>query len=179
MKRQDVEKIQAEARKYFEKANIVLTDEESADIEVADFGLDDIYNTGLEIVTYVNTERVCAKELVLLPNQTCPEHIHPPLADKNYAGKEETFRVRYGTVYFYTEGGPAKNPGTNPPAGVYTVFNEVMLKPGMQYTLKPNTRHWFKAGAEGAVVSEFSTPSYDEADIFTDPAIARIPTIED
>ena len=42
----------------------------------------------------------------------------------------------------------------------------------------PNTRHWFQAGDEGCVVSEFSTTSYDEYDIFTDINIARIPTIE-
>jgi len=38
--------------------------------------------------------------------------------------------------------------------------------------------HWFQAGADGAVVSEFSTKSLDEFDIFTDPEIKRIPEIE-
>jgi D-lyxose ketol-isomerase len=33
--------------------------------------------------------------------------------------------------------------------------------------------HWFRAGAEGAVVSEFSTSSTDEQDLFTDPRIGR------
>jgi D-lyxose ketol-isomerase len=50
-----------------------LTPEESEKIEVADFGLDELEVTGLELVVYVNTERVCAKELVLFPGQTCPE----------------------------------------------------------------------------------------------------------
>ena len=35
----------------------------------------------------------------------------------------------------------------------------------------PNTLHWFKAGDEGAVVSEFSTKSMDEFDIYTDKRI--------
>ena len=43
----------------------------------------------------------------------------------------------------------------------------------------PGTRHWFVGGPEGAVVSEFSTPSFDEMDVFTDPRIERIPKIED
>lgn len=43
----------------------------------------------------------------------------------------------------------------------------------------PNTRHWFQAGDEGAVISEFSTKSYDEYDIFTDPRIKRLPSVED
>ena len=42
----------------------------------------------------------------------------------------------------------------------------------------PNTPHWFQAGNEGAIVSEFSTNSHDESDIFTDVRIMRIPEIE-
>ncbi len=39
----------------------------------------------------------------------------------------------------------------------------------------PNTWHWFKADAAGAIVSEFSTTSRDESDEFTDPRVARVP----
>ncbi len=160
---------------YFAKAGIVLTDEEKENIEVADFGLGDLDNTGLQILTYVNTDRVCAKELVLSPFQTCPEHRHPSLG--TYAGKEETFRCRYGTVYLFVEGEPAAERSVEPPEGVYTVFHEIKLEPGQQYTLTPNTLHWFRSGSEGAVVSEFSTSSYDESDIFTDERINRIPEV--
>lgn len=166
-----------QALEYFIKAGIAITDDEKELIEVADFGLGDLWNTGLEILTYVNTDRVCAKELVLTPFQACPEHRHPPFA--GYAGKEETFRCRYGEVYLYVEGEAAINPKVSPPAGLYTVFHEIILTPGEQYTLLPNTKHWFKAGKNGAVVSEFSTKSYDDADIFTDLAILRIPEIKD
>ena len=38
-----------------------------------------------------------------------------------------------------------------------------------------DTLHWFQGGPKGAVVSEFSSPSSDEADVFTDPRIRRIP----
>ena len=60
------------------ESGIVLTPDERANIEVADFGLSQLDEIGLQIVVYVNTERVCAKELVLFPRQTCPEHRHPP-----------------------------------------------------------------------------------------------------
>ena len=50
-------------------------------IEVADFGLGRLEEVGLQILVYVNTERVCAKELVLFPRQACPEHRHPPVGD--------------------------------------------------------------------------------------------------
>ena len=132
-------------------------------------------------MTYVNTERCCAKEMVLFPGQTCPEHRHAPVEQLNYPGKEETFRCRYGLVYLYVDGDPAENPQAQPPDGselYYTVRHEIVLHPGEQYTMHPNTRHWFQAGPDGAVVSEFSTKSLDEYDIFTDPRIRRIPEIE-
>ena len=156
---------------YFKRANIVITGAEIKRIEIADFGLNDLENTGLQILTYVNTDRCCAKELVMFPNQTCPEHRHPPVNGRE--GKEETFRCRYGRVFLYVEGEPTPNLKTQPPEGQYTVFHEIVLNPGEQYTLLPDTKHWFKAGKSGAVISEFSTRSVDEADIFTDERIIR------
>ena len=51
--------------------------------------------------------------------------------------------------------------------------DEIVLRPGEQWTIPPDTLHWFQAGDEGAVVSEFSTRSRDETDVFTDPRIVR------
>ena len=132
-------------------AGIVITPEERARFEVADFGLDELEKTGLEIITYVNTDRCCAKEIVMFPRQTCPEHRHPAVGGA--PGKEETFRCRWGTVYLYVPGDPAAHPGAAAPAGsepYYTVWHEVCLRPGDQYTLLPDTPHWFQAGPEGA-----------------------------
>ena len=160
---------------YFAKAGIVITGEEASAVEIADFGLGDLSGSGLEVLTYVNTERCCAKELVLFPHQTCPEHRHPDIVVDGVLrrGKEETFRCRFGTVYLYVEGEPTVNRVVQPPPGVYTVFREIILTPGQQYTLPPDTKHWFQAGAEGAVVSEFSTASHDASDTFTDERIVR------
>jgi D-lyxose ketol-isomerase len=135
-------------------AGIVLTPAEHAQIEVADFGLGKLDEIGLQLVVYVNTERVCAKELVLFSGQTCPEHRHP--AAGGLPGKEETFRCRRGSVLLHVEG-----------------EDEIVLGPGEQYTIEPDTLHWFQAGPEGAVVSEFSTTSRDELDVFSDPRIVR------
>jgi len=165
---------------YFARAGIVVTEEEKKRIEVADFGLGELEKTGLQLLVYVNTERVCAKELVLFPHQTCPEHRHPPVEGE--PGKEETFRCRWGKVYLYVPGEPTPNPKAKPPEGReqwYTVWHEIELNPGDQYTLPPDTLHWFQAGPEGAVVSEFSTRSRDEYDIFTDPEIQRETIIRD
>jgi len=165
---------------YLDNASIVLTEAEKENIEIADFGLGRLDEIGLEIITYINTQRVCAKELILFPNQLCPEHRHPDVDEKH--GKEETFRCRWGKVYLYVPGEPAKNPSGKPPAdklGHFTAWHEIILNPGEQYTLFPDTLHWFQAGPQGAVVSEFSTTSIDEADIFTDPMIKRIPEVSD
>jgi len=178
--KQQYEAARQRALEYFDKLKIALTEEERQSIEVADFGLSDLERVGLQILTYVNTAKVCAKELVLFPHQTCPEHRHvdSPAAH----GKEETFRCRYGKVYLYVEGTPAENIKAKKfwkNDNEVTVFHEIELTEGQQYTLNPNTRHWFQGGPEGAVVSEFSTTSTDEYDVFTDPLISRMPEIAD
>lgn len=116
----------------------------------------------------------------MFAHQTCPEHRHPPV--EGGPGKMETFRCRWGRVWLYTEGEQTSNPQCKPPAGseaYYTVFHEIALNPGEQYTIPPDTLHWFQAGPEGAIVSEFSSTSRDESDVFTDPRIRRIPEIAD
>ena len=137
-----------------DEAGIVLTPGERESIEIADFGLGRLEEVGLQIVVYVNTDRVCAKELIMLPRQRCPEHRHPPVEGER--GKEETFRVRRGAVHLHVDG-----------AG------DILLRSGEQYTVPPNTLHSFEAGDEGAIVSEFSTTSRDGLDVFTDPGIVR------
>lgn len=170
---------QKKAAEMLDKHGIVLTEQEKANIEIAELGLNELEVTGLELVTYVNTDRYCAKELVLFPRQTCPEHKHPPLGGGN-PGKMETFRCRAGIVWLCVEGEEAAKPQARVPQGseaYYTVFHEIELLPGEQYTIPPNTLHWFQAGDEGAVVSEFSSTSDDASDIFTDPRIERLPKI--
>lgn len=156
------------------KAGIVLTEQEKENVEVAEFGLGKLPVEGLQLVTYINNDRYCAKDLVLFPKQTCPEHLHPPV--NGNPGKQETFRCRWGKVYLYVEGEPSGEIQATVPSGkeeYYTVKHEIILSPGEQYTIPPNTKHWFQSGEEGAIVSEFSSTSRDEADIFTDPEIIR------
>jgi D-lyxose ketol-isomerase len=158
------------------QAHIVINDYEQHGMDVADFGLDDFASTGLVEVVYVNNEWYCAKELLLTPAQTCPEHRHPPVG--GHPGKQETFRCRFGEVFLYVPGEPARSPHSRPPAGsdaYYTVWHEIELGPGDQYTIPPDTLHWFQAGPSGAVVSEFSMASIDETDVFTDPRITWSP----
>ena len=144
---------QVYAAEQLAAAGIALTEAERDAIEVADFGLSRLREQGLIVLVYVNTDRYCAKELVLYPGQACPEHRHPPF-DGN-PGKEETFRCRRGLVYLQVDG------------------IEIVLRPGDQHTIPPDTLHSFRAGPEGAVVSEFSSTSRDDLDVFTDPNVRR------
>jgi D-lyxose ketol-isomerase len=153
---------QRQAREYaveqLRLAGIVVRDDEVEQIEVADFGLGRLEEIGLLLLVYVNTDRYCAKELVLYPGQTCPEHRHPPF--DGTPGKEETFRCRAGTVELDVAG------------------ERIALGPGDQHTIPPDTLHWFRAGPGGAVVTEFSSTSRDDLDVFTDPRIVRQPETE-
>jgi D-lyxose ketol-isomerase len=144
---------QAYAAERLAAAGIALTDADRAAIEVADFGLSRLREAGLMLLVYVNTDRYCAKELVLYPGQACPEHRHPPFDGS--PGKEETFRCRSGVVHLQVDG------------------RELVLQPGEQHTIPPDTLHSFRAGPDGAVVSEFSSTSRDDLDVFSDPAIRR------
>lgn len=174
--KQKIDAVREKCYLYLQKAGIMITQEEKASIEVTDFGLGQpVEKTGLQLLVYVNTERYCAKEMVLLPGQTCPEHKHPN--HSSIQGKEETFRCRYGRVFLNIAGPSSTERHSVPPQGDeehYTVFHEIVLEPGDQYTIPPNTLHWFQAGEEGAIISEFSSTSYDEMDVFTDPRVQRV-----
>ncbi|MBA7484371.1 D-lyxose ketol-isomerase [subsurface metagenome] len=176
MERKQLSKTKKEVIKIYKNSKMVFIEKEFETMELTDFGLGDLYNIGLGIIIYVNTERVCAKELALAPYQICPQrHLHPDI--KGYAGKEETFRCRWGEVYLYISGPETKNIKAKISKRYkdrFTVFHEIILKPGEQYTLETNTWYWFQGGEQGAVLSEFSTYSYDEGDIFYGKKIKRI-----
>jgi len=173
----ELERRRAQALAYLRRAGIVITPDEAAKLEVADLGLGRFDEVGLTLLTYVNTERVCAKELVLLPRQLCPEHRHPAIGGE--PGKEETFRCRWGRVHLVVDRPAASTPPLpDHPylrSGHVTAAHHVVLEPGEQYMIEPDLLHWFMAGPEGAVVSEFSTRSRDAFDVFTDPRVDRNP----
>ena len=154
---EELREAQAYAAAELEAAGIALTDAEREQIEVADFGLSRLREQGLQLLVYVNTDRYCAKELVLYPGQSCPEHRHPPF--DGTPGKEETFRCRRGSVTLVVAG------------------EAIALRPGDQFTIAPDTLHSFTAGPDGAVISEFSSTSRDDLDVFTDPEIRRAPVV--
>ena len=167
------------AAQMIRNAGITITDKEASQIQAADFGLSRLDIEGAQILTFFSTERISAKAIALLPNQTLPEHWHPRVGDD--AGKEEIIRIVNGTVHFYLPGEDTLKEGIIPEGkeGVYTCRHEVVMKPGAQIILQPGIRHWFQAGPEGAVVYSFSTCVRDILDGFSDPDIARDTVVVD
>jgi D-lyxose ketol-isomerase len=175
---ESVQSVRRRSAAALAEAGIVLRPEEADAIEVTDFGLGRFAEEGLVLLTYVNTDRYCAKELVLGAHQVCPQHRHPPF--DGGPGKQETFRCRRGRVHLFVEGAGSSSDGADGLAPKhreewYTVHEQVVLHAGEQYTIPPNTWHWFAAGPGGAIVSEFSSTSRDELDQWVDPGIVRDP----
>jgi D-lyxose ketol-isomerase len=172
--------VRQQAIEILKAAGLSVRQDEIDQMEVADFGLSELERSGAQIITLVDTDRLAAKLLVMLPDQIEPEHWHPPLGD--YPGKEETIRCEKGELYVYGPGEPSLNPKGCPPEHrrhTYTVWHEHVLLPGDQVTFQPNTPHWFQGGPEGAVLWSFSTKAVDVEDMFTDPDVRRETMIGD
>lgn len=162
-----------QAFKMIQDAGIVVNDADRQNLTAADFGLSALSEEGIQILTMFETDRIAGKILVLLPNQTEPEHWHPSVG--NDPGKEEIIRAISGDLYFYIPGEDNLNKGfiIKGKESCYTMRNEVVLQPGDQLILPPGTKHWFQSGPRGAVMYSFSTKVRDTLDQFTDPNIVR------
>jgi D-lyxose ketol-isomerase len=170
---------QKRAAEMIRQAGIKITEKEANSVGIVDFGLSNLEEEGVQVLTLIQTERISVKVLVLFPNQTEPEHWHPPVGDD--PGKEETVRVISGIVYFYIPGEDTLKEGfiLEGKEDYYTMRKEIVMKPSDQITLSPGEKHWFQARDKGAVMYSFSTIARDALDQFTDPDIVRITKIVD
>ncbi|MDK2933235.1 MAG: D-lyxose ketol-isomerase [Clostridiales bacterium] len=161
------------------QAGIIITQKEIEEMDVADFGLNDLLVEGGQMLTFFNTSRVSAKVIALFPGQTLPEHWHTALGDD--PGKEETIRVVWGILYFCQEGQDTLKMARIPKEkkNCYTARNERVMTPGDQITIEPGIKHWFQAGQEGTVMFSFSSSARDALDPFTDTNIVRVTKIID
>ena len=173
MKRDEIRKARNEASVLLGKAGIPLQDGEEKNIEVVDFGLGNFTVEGLQLLTMFQTGRMAGRILIMTPNQTEPEHWHPPFGGN--PGKQEIIRAFWGEVRFYLPGEDTMASGflVRGKEKFYTMRNELVLQPGDTLVLEPGSKHWFQAGEEGAVFYSFSTALRDGADGFTDPEVVR------
>jgi D-lyxose ketol-isomerase len=142
-------------------------------IEVVDFGLGNIREEGLQLLTIFETGRMAGRILVMTPGQTEPEHWHPPFGQD--PGKQEVIGAFWGEVRFYLPGEDTMEKGflVAGKEHLYTMRHEKVLKPGETLVLEPGSKHWFQAGEQGAVFYSFSTTVRDASDGFTDPGVVR------
>ena len=164
---------QKEAASLINKSGIPITEDEVDKIEAVDFGLSNLRREGLQLLTLFETERIAGRILVMTPEQTEPEHWHPPF--EHNPGKQEIIRAVWGDVYFYIPGETNIEKGflVEGKEDVYTMRHEVVLKPGDTLILEPGTKHWFQAGKQGAVFYSYSTMVKDGDDKFSDPDVVR------
>jgi hypothetical protein len=107
-----------------------------------------------------------------------------------FPAKSETFKAIYGGGVLLHRGARVlyAPPGTHPDRvprvlqqavrrlrdeEVITTEECLHMAPGVEVLLPGHAPHAFCAGARGAVYLEFSAPSMDEADRFTDPRVIR------
>lgn len=176
--KEDFKEVCQKSIAMIEEAGLLLTEADKLKMTAADFGLNEIKKEGIQILTLFQTGRIAGKILVLLPFQTEPEHWHPTVGDD--PGKEEVIRALSGDLYFYIPGEDNMKKGfiVDGKDDFYTMRHEVDMKPGDQLELPAGTKHWFQAGAKGAVMYSFSTTVTDLNDQFTDPNIVRDTVIE-
>ena len=159
-----------ETKDLITRSGFPMSTEELDGLEVNDLGMGNFRREGLIEVEILRSPKVGVTVLVLLPNQTLPQHAHPSYEGEK--GKEETIRVIYGQFKIYIPG-PKNNEKPSIPQGkekYYTALHEIVLNVGEQYRLEPNIEHWFQAGPEGAVTLEFDNTVDQTRNIWYDPA---------
>ncbi len=173
--RSHVTKAQKRSVKFYDDVGIVVTTEEKKKIEVTEYAYGELESEELQQVTYKNTNRYCAKETTLFPNQICREHKHPPVPSKM-----GTFRCRWGLVRLYIEADSTKHINAKVPREAkthYPILHEIEFHSGDQYLISPNACNWFQAGPEGAVITEYFSTGNNENDIYTDRHVDRMPKV--
>ncbi len=161
--------IKNKARELIIKSGFLMSAAELDALQVNDLGLGNIRKEGFAFFDILRTPRLRITLLVLLPNQTLPQHMHPPY--DNELGKEETMRVIYGQAKVYVPG-HKNNDHLLIPEGkekYYTARHEIVLNPAEQYCVKPNVEHWFQAGDEGVVTLCFQNRVDETKNLFFDP----------
>jgi len=146
---------------------------------VTDFGLGRFSEVGMGGCYWVNDPRAgyCGMELILLPNQMVPEHLH--VKTEKAPARTQTAQIRYGKVYVYTDGPPTEKIWPKVPTielNFITVRteHEMERKVGQTIELPPMQKHWMVGAPEGAVITEYSTyADPDGSTKFTDPKAKR------
>lgn len=136
-----------------------------------DFAQGDFVSFGMGGVFWTNNrdKQYFAHEIFLLPGQSIAEHCHKPTEDEKgpLQCKHETWHVRYGSVYGFSEvGEPNLDEFPEVKAmlakcqidHLHSFHVEKWEADGYEHPLpKDETWHFMMGGPEGAIVSEYAT----------------------
>jgi D-lyxose ketol-isomerase len=165
----DEETVRREYVDLLRSSGFPVTDAEWAALGISDFGLGNLLSEGFAFIDILRSTRLRITVIVLLPNQTLPQHVHPSYEGEQ--GKEETIRVLSGQTRVYIKGRAIRS-DLLIPAGkepFYTARQEICLNPGQQYTVPPGIEHWFQGGPEGSVNICFQNRVDETKNLFWDP----------
>ena len=139
----------------------------TADFWVQDFGLNLFPSVGVGGIIWCNEKEdgYFSHEVFLLPNQCVPEHSHVKMG--SLKPKKETWHVRAGKAYIFSEG----DNGEYPPFQLPELINDniickkwVEIGVGEMRKLDKDAAHHFLAGGpEGLILSEYGTFHDDAA----------------
>jgi len=154
------------------------------------------YNADATVATDANGEEIhlyrdCDYQIVQAANgmDTYPRERTQDVVTV-FPGKSETFKAVYGDGVLFADTAQVlyAPPGVDPaivPGDLLPMVEKIRqeqpittrrmiyMTKGMNVLLSKNTRHAFLGGLNGCVYLEFSTPSMDEADRFTDKRVVR------
>ena len=163
----------------FERMNYSLADSlrSNPDFWVADFGIGDFAHVGMGGIFFFNDKeyRYFGHDIYLLPGQMIPEHRH--LSAEGLPAKHESWQVRYGSIYNFSEGGDPKDPqalALIPKSQIeqkaVNCYNFKFMRVGDQDRLgKLEAPHFMIAGSEGAIVTEYACYHSGDGLRFTNP----------
>ena len=138
-----------------------------------DFGLGNFAEVGMAGILWVNEmeDNYMGHEIFLLPGQRIPEHGHDK-SDKADA-KLEAWMPRYGMIDIYGEGEPTPGADADVPDAEkqnWIAKTKKTLQAGEVGKLEAaGTMHWMRAGADGAIVTEYATCHDGDALKFSNP----------
>jgi D-lyxose ketol-isomerase len=178
MKRSEINRALADARRCFEAARWTLPPHPRWD--VTDFGLGKFAEIGLVLVNLAEQPEYCEKLMYSKCHQVLPMHTHRRkkediicrsgrLSVELWKGHPE--RTLTGEVFSLARNGDTVEVLSGEP---------IILDAGERVTIVPGIYHAFWADSDEAIVGEVSTANDDAHDnFFVDPRIGRFPEIEE
>lgn len=164
----------------FAKMNYALADSLRANPNfwVADFGLGDFEHVGMGGIFFFNDKefRYFGHDIYLLPGQMIPEHRH--LEAEGLPAKHESWQVRNGSIFNFSEGGDPNDPQalalipkSQLEAKAVNCFKFKFMQVGDQDRLgKLGAPHFMIGGTDGAIVTEYACYHSMDGLKFTNPA---------